>query len=73
MAVDGFAVYGRAIALVLLPMILRELFMQGDHILIATCFCQNAGGSYRCIFAIAFNDTVVFNFFVRLKTIAINQ
>ena len=65
------AMCSRAITFILFPVVVGELFVQFNHILIPVSFGKNTGSRYGGKPSISFNKALMWNFFIRDKTIAI--
>lgn len=73
MALNGFAVFGSAVAFIGYPFVVREFMVQVAHKIVAVGLGQYAGCRNRSIYRIAFHYTFVAHFLVAGKTIAIDQ
>ena len=70
---NRFSMVFCSITLVMVPSIVRELFMQAKHEGISGGLGQNAGGCYGGKTAIAFHKTFVGNARISDETVAVDQ
>lgn len=67
------AVRDGRVALVLVPRILRKIVVQFEHDFIAVGFGQHRGRSDRAINTVSLDNAGVSNFWIRLKTISVDE
>lgn len=70
---DAFAVLLGGIACVVVPTVVRVLFVKLQHEIVATGFGQNAGGGDREVFAIALDDGLIIDEGIGFETIAVDD
>ncbi len=68
---DGLAMFFRWISLVLFPVVHRVFRVKRFHIGVTIGLCQHRRGGNAYVFAIAFYDAFMGNFFIAFKTIAV--
>ena len=68
---DSLTVFLRWVALVALPVILRIVFRQAVHIVVAVCLGEDARRSDGEVFAVAFYDGGVWKVAVGLEAVAV--
>src|SRR5690554_1441298 len=61
------------VTFIFIPMIHGELFVQLQHYFVSIGFSQYRSSRYAQVFAVSFNDGLVWNIMIRLKSIPVNN
>src|ERR1051326_5834412 len=75
---NHIAMLARGVALIILPSVMRKLFVKREHVFIAVSFRKNGSAGNRKIFSVSLNDALVNNIFpcgrtIFIETVAIDQ
>lgn len=73
MVLYSTAVFLGGITFVGFPSIIRVFFANSEHVFISKFFGKYAGSSYGSIFAVPFDDAVVFVIFIWFEPIPVDQ